>query len=334
MDRQYKIIESQARADKFFNVAKSNIISYSVFSTLVAPLFTLGTSLQLSPMHLEKFYETTTTEITKLQLAKSLDLVVKEQKFNELQLFSGMVGTNKPFRAPYYTNYRQAALALSAQGFQGFYKGNLTEIIRFSLGIVPKLYIFSMDSVQTSSKFSKFFIFFATDYFVDVVLQPLQNARTRLILQNRIPEFRVYPSLYKLMTRVDSKELLQGYNVIFPKKALIFASMLYMPTNPVANVCMASIVQLMIYPLETAQRRLEAQSTEHSMLPRRYLSGVRWTLSRIYHEEGIFKGLYRGFFCNSIACFGRMVVYPGLALSLMHQKEEYGFIDEGWGLIN
>ncbi len=38
-------------------------------------------------------------------------------------------GTNKPFRAPVYSGYKEVLKALANQGLLGFYKGNLIGII-------------------------------------------------------------------------------------------------------------------------------------------------------------------------------------------------------------
>lgn len=333
MDSQYKVIEFKVKQGRIIQKQVSNIIAYASIATIVAPLATLGTSLQLSSPGLEKFYEKTTSEITKLQLAKSYDMAVKERRLNELQLSSGMVGTNKPFRAPFYLNYRQAALALSAQGFQGFYKGNFIDTLRFSSSTFPKIYVVNQDMFVNTLSFIKFFAVFAVDCIGELVTQPLQNARTRFILQNRIPQFSVYRSLYRFFDTLGKKELFQGYNVIIPKNITYYTFLMAGFEDPMMRLFGFFVALTCIYPLETVQRRLEAQSVEHSMLPRRYLDEVRWALSKIYHEDGLFKGLYRGYFCNILANSSRLLMFPIISSWLFTSHQEKKYIEESWGLI-
>ena len=276
MDTQYKKIEKEVRYAKVGNMTLVNITSYMIFSTLTAPFTVLGVTLQLSSKKLENYYEkATTTEISKIELAKSYDMAIKEKRYNELQLSSGMVGRNKPFRPPYYANYRQAALALTAQGYQGFFKGNLTENFRFASTAFPRYYILTHPYYRDMPPFMRFLAVFAMDTFGELITQPLRNSQTRFILQNRIPEFRVYRNLYKLFEFVSIKELFQGYEVILPRKVMFAFSMAFLNNDIITNFGVLLAFFTFSYPLDTVQRRLEAQSTEHSMLPRRYINGIR-----------------------------------------------------------
>ena len=334
MDSQYKVIESKVRDEKIRNIAFSHTLGYALISSITAPLTTLGVTLQLSSKTLEKYYEQKTTEITKLELAKSFDLAVKERRLNEVQLASGMVGANKPFRAPFYLNYRQAALALAGQGYQGFYKGNGVEILRVSCTLYPKYYILTSNYFEESPLLIKYMTAFSVELAEEYISQPFQNAHTRYILQNRIPEYRVYRSLFRLLSTLRPQELYQGSKVILPKRALYFVTLTEGNSDVSYNIAWLWGMLTLIYPLETVQRRLEAQSTEHSMLPRRYLDGIRWTLSRIYHEEGIRHGLYRGYICNTLANSVKIVLTPMLAYMFWHKNEQNQYLNERWDLVN
>jgi hypothetical protein len=334
MDSQYKVIENRVRNEKIQSMCISHCISYAVITSITAPLTTLGVLLQVTSKPLEKFYETTTTEITKLELAKSHDLAVKERRFNELQLSSGQVGTNKPFRAPYYANYRQALLAVSAQGYQGFFKGNFVEICRMSVLIFPKFLIMFQPSYQELPGLMKLATLFTVDIASELATQPLQNGHTRFILQNRLPQFRVYRSLYKLLSTVSLHELMQGYNVILPRKLLFYIAVLGGSGDFQMNVWWTFFTYTALYPLDTVQRRLEAQSTEHSMLPRRFVGNFRWALSRIYNEEGIRQGLYRGYICNMLANTSKLFLYPIMATMFWYRSQENDFISSGLDLVN
>ena len=71
----------------------------------------------------------------------------------------------------------------------------------------------------------------------------------------------------------------------------------------------------------TIQRRLTAQSVNHTMLPKRYTS-LRYAMSKIWHEEGLAKGLYRGFACNMIAVLGLLTLMQPRASALHRWFEE------------
>lgn len=51
-------------------------------------------------------------------------MIAKATVRGELMAASGMVGLNKPFRAPVYRTYWECIKGLHNQGILGFYKGN------------------------------------------------------------------------------------------------------------------------------------------------------------------------------------------------------------------
>ena len=53
------------------------------------------------------------------------EITIQEKRKMELIIKSGVTESNKPFRAPVYSSYREAFRGLSNQGFLGFFKGNL-----------------------------------------------------------------------------------------------------------------------------------------------------------------------------------------------------------------
>ena len=90
------------------------------------------------------------------------------------------------------------------------------------------------------------------------------------------------------------------------------------------------LTEFLTYPLDTVQRRLEVQGNEHSVLPRRYLNHVRWTLSRIYNEEGIFKGLYRGALMNITSSSIKYLFMPVVGYYFSHTSGFMSFARENF----
>jgi len=82
--------------------------------------------------HQNKYGDHTPNSTT--SLAKTTkDILPHEKRKFELILKSGVVGSNKPFRAPVYTTYTEVIKALANQGFLAFYKGNFLAILHLSL---------------------------------------------------------------------------------------------------------------------------------------------------------------------------------------------------------
>lgn len=125
----------------------------------------------------------------------------------------------------------------------------------------------------------------------------------------------------------------QGWSCVFPMHFLssVFALSLVSDASYDAQVAGGMIGYSLVYPLSTVQRRLEVQSSDHSMLPRRYI-GVRYALSRIYNEEGLFRGLYRGFFCCGLAAFVKIGFVPLITSAIMRGMVYEQYKQEGWNL--
>lgn len=327
MDEQFHKIRSDFKSELIMGELLASQISFMCFAFLTAPLTTLGVSLQLSPTKLEKFYGDPGTEVSRLELAKSHEIKVQERMYNEIQLSSGASGNNRPFRAPYFKNYREAFTSLAAQGYKGFYKGNLIDIIRFSFLSWPVCLMTYSEEYIYLPNYLRYCVFFFAELGTEYIFQPLRTLHSRFILQNRIPEFAVYPSLKKCMERLRLRGLYQGVNVVVPKKVLAYGCFIT-ADHWVDGLYTYLVTQFFVYPLDTLQRRLECQSEAHSMLPRRYLPDIRWSMSRIYHEEGIFKGFYRGFLCNTIANTVKHGLGPAVASYMLANYRAYLYVKE------
>lgn len=327
MDIQYERIKSSVRTEQYTEELVSSLFSYSLMATLTAPLVTLGVSLQLSSIKLEKFYGDPGKEISRLELAKSHEVKVQERLFNEVQISSGTVGNNRPFRAPYYKNYREVFSALTAQGYKGFFKGNFIDLTRYVFLAYPLYNAKYVLSVNDYPKYLQFYALFLIETVVEYVYQPFRVLHSRFILQNRIPEYSQYRSILRCVQTLRHRGLNQGNNVVIPKKFLAYSCFCF--TDSTVDGFLLYFISLFIsYPLDTLQRRLEVQSGEHSMLPRRYLKDIRWSMSRIYHEEGIFKGFYRGFICNSLASMIKHAYYPAFASQFLLLYKTYNYTKE------
>lgn len=70
------------------------------------------------------------------------------------------------------------------------------------------------------------------------------------------------------------------------------------------------LIHTLLYPLSTLKSRMDIQWDHPLMQPFRYKS-IRQGLVKIYRDEGIINGWYRGFFHNSIySCFVRFWLIP------------------------
>ena len=173
--------------------------------------------------------------------------------------------------------------------------------------------------------FLQFYVLFVAELAAEYIFQPLRVIQSRFILQNRIPEFAVYPSVKKCVQELGVKGLFQGANVVVPKKVLAYGCFIA-SDHWTGGLCAYVVAQIFTYPLDTLQRRLECQAGENSMIPRRYLSEIRWGLSRIYHEEGVFKGFYRGFICNTMANTVKHGLCPAVASYMLMCYGAYSYV--------
>ena len=304
-------------------------------TTLVCPLTVLGTSLQLTSRGAHSVQVAPQTHaLSLLNLSKSHEVVVQEKSFNALQLASGMVGENRPFKAPFYKNYREAFMALAGQGYLGFFKGNGVDLAYQAGRMALKLPIMSYFGLSYQSPgLTKFILDMTVMIGMDIALQPLHNIQARYILQNRLKEFRTYQTLYRTWEHLRWYELYQGWSAVLPCSIALNLSLLSVSQgmDPLHS-SLGLVAYLYAYAFSTAQRRLEVQSREHTMRPRMFLN-FRYAVSKMYHEEGLWYGLFRGIICNSLASVGRVVLVPPLAYALSSGIAYGRYKKEGWDLV-
>lgn len=145
---------------------RSSFLDFStdLSSIITAPLTTLQVSLQLSVLsHQDKYGDV--TEVEKNQLMKTpKEITAYEKRRYELIVKSGVtgiviikyysykLGTNKPFRAPVYLNYREAFKALQNQGILGFYKGNFLGLCHIWMTTYMKFAVSNMINFKNYMK--------------------------------------------------------------------------------------------------------------------------------------------------------------------------------------
>jgi hypothetical protein len=111
-------------------------------------------------------------------------------------------GTNKPFRAPVYTSYKEVFQALANQGLLGFNKGNLLGLTHnwlttfWRVGAMHNLEYGNYHFYQKSDPFVKGLFVTGVCTSIDFVTHPFQLMQSRFILQNRLPNFSLYKSVF------------------------------------------------------------------------------------------------------------------------------------------
>ena len=144
-----------------------------------------------------------------------------------------------------------------------------------------------------------------------VFLHPLHLAEARLVLQNRLPNFTSYKSLWTMFLS-SYREMGKGITGHIPRSFILSLSKAIGHNYYIAGFNYFSAVNIytylvqnfvfhsLAYPFLTAQRRLECQTSSRAgMLPLRYLGNIH-ALGLMWREEGI-KGLYRGYVAYLLA---------------------------------
>jgi hypothetical protein len=139
------------------------------------------------------------------------------------------------------------------------------------------------------------------------------------------------------MFMVSYKEMAKGITAHIPRSFLLSLSkyIKVILTFPLAGFNYFSSVNLytylaqnllfhsLAYPILTAQRRLECQTTARAgMLPLRYLGTIH-TLGLMWREEGL-KGLYRGYLAYLVATSMVITMVPVTAELIMLKTPFYG----------
>jgi hypothetical protein len=169
---------------------------------------------------------------------------------------------------------------------------------------------------------SNFFVDLTAATIASLCLHPFHFAESRMILNNRLPNFGAYKSIYTLvMASRDPTILSRGMSIHIPVNFVMaftgfnyFSSSNYY-TYVLQNLCFHSL----IYPMLTIQRRLECQSKNRAgMIPMRYI-GPLHAMGLTFREEGV-RGLYRGYAAYLVATSIYTALVPLLTeFTVMHK---------------
>ncbi len=277
-----------------------NLFQTLKYAVIISPFATISISRQLSVLPHKEIYgdyvppnKADSKELMKMEN----QVTIRDSKNFELIKSAGLLEGQKPYRAPIYENYFETIKGLYRQGMLGFYKGTFW---RFFFILIPLRIRLILDfhikdhypNFYNYSYLKDFIIFSIADW----ICQPAFITENRYVLQNRLPQFQAYSNILKIRFRSFHEIWVGGSNHIYKNFMFILGSFIFnntiFPDNYIA--CMV-VSQTFCYPILTCQRRLACQTSEvPGMLPLRYLNLLH-ALALIKKEEGLFRGLYRGF---------------------------------------
>jgi hypothetical protein len=282
------------------------LIYTTAFSVVTAPFYTIAISRQLSVnAHKEIYGDYKSPSDSKELMNVKNELTLRENRNYELIKSAGTIDGQKPYRAPIYDNYIQTIKGLYNQGILGFYKGNgwrlMGYMCTYRFKILLEWFLRERANIFEVSYFLRTLVVLSIG---DIFLHPCFLIESRYILQNRIPQFQIYPNLNKFRIR-SIGDIYNNCLSHIPKNFLFLTGyyssyffpgvLLYNPHNAILFGTAFS------YPILTAMRRLVCQSMSMpGLLPMRYLN-LPHALAVIRGEEGFFRGLYKGFLSYFIA---------------------------------
>jgi len=228
-------------------------------------------------------------------------ITLRERVNKELVQLSGVQEGGHPYRAPIFEKYSEMLKVLNKQGVLSFWKGL---IYRLGFIFTPPFVMLGINNyikeLDTSMNYSiyNYKLIYLIYSSIEFIIHPFYLIESRYILQNRLPHFRVYNSIFKLFNR-SSTDIYQGALSHFPKNFILF-SVFFATERLRFTYSFPSYISFLtaltaIYPINTAIRRLCCQSLyDAGMIPIRYINLLH-AMSLIYREEGIRKGLYKGY---------------------------------------
>lgn len=256
-------------------------------------------------------------------------LTMREQRNYDIIKASGVPEGQQPYRAPIYDTYKQMLTSLNKQGILSFWKGILYRTSFYGISLVSSIYFYGIIKEQLSfrspglKKFSdqkvtrnnhlyKVFLSGLDGLIFTFCLSSFESLfncifmiENRFVMQNRLPQFRIYSSSHKLLSRGDYFHINNtshfiknffffGVYNIFNYISKTFTSYRYTDYD-------LYFAFLATYPFNTAIRRVVCQcSSTPGLLPKRYMN-VMHAIFLIRKEEGIFNGWFKGFLPYSFA---------------------------------
>jgi hypothetical protein len=321
--KKYIIYYKKLKDYKLYNYY---LLYTTALSVVTAPFYTIAISRQLSvPAHKEIYGDYKSPSDSKELMNVKNELTLREARNYELVKSAGTIDGQKPYRAPIYDNYIQTIRGLYNQGILGFYKGNGWRLIgymsTFRFKILFEWFLRERYNIFEVSYFLRTFIVMSI---ADIFIHPCFLIESRYILQNRIPQFQIYPNLNKFRIR-SSNDMYNHCLSHIPKNFFFligYYTSHFFPSVLLYNAYNAILFGTAFsYPILTAMRRLTCQSMKMpGLLPMRYLNLLH-ALAVIRGEEGIARGLYKGFWSYFIGLCIWVQFVPGLSYSSFKNLE-------------
>lgn len=321
--RKYLIYYQKLKEYKLYNF---QIVFSGIVSVITAPFHVISVSRQLSVnAHKEIYGDYKTPSDSKDLMKLSNELTLREQRNYQLIKSAGLPEGQKPYRAPIYDNYYQTLIGLYKQGILGFYKGNGWHLISFMTSYRFRILLdyFCVDKYENFSKFN-FIRNFLVYTIADLFTHPCFVVENRYILQNRLPQFQIYPNFNKFRIRSASDMYQNAFghipkNFVYLSGCYIGALLPYLTSYNPYNAILFGMTAS--YPLMTGFRRMVCQSLSMpGLLPMRYLNLLH-AVALIRREEGLFKGLYKGYTAQLISTFIWIQIVPPLAKITFTQQQ-------------
>ena len=133
----------------------------------------------------------------------------------------------RPFKPPSYTGYSECLRALYRQRMpMSLYKGNLTRSVHlFAFHKLNTYGTFTVESLLGPTWKQMKEIPLLTDFLlaalVDMMLQPLHVAETRMTIQNRTRNFAIYHSLKDYFRQTPVRDMFRGCLIHMPRNMLV-----------------------------------------------------------------------------------------------------------------
>jgi hypothetical protein len=317
--KRYIVYYKKLKELKHFN-EKTN---YSfLFSILYAPFYTISISRQLSVTpHKEIYGDFVNPNNSKELMKLSNEVTLRDAKNFELIKQSGVIEGQKPYRAPIYDNYWQTIKGLYRQGILGFYKGNFMRLVTAATS--QRLSISIHWALKERFDFMNHFHIlreWLVMSFCDMVCHIGFVIENRYVLQNRQPQFLIYKNIIQFYKR-SHYEIFRAAISHFPKNFLfLFGYYLNVIRKDATYTSSMILGSIFSYPYMTAFRRVVCESTSMpGLLPVRYLNTLH-AIFLIRKEEGLFKGLYKGFFAYYIGIMIWCWTVPAIASIQYHKR--------------
>lgn len=144
-------------------------------------------------------------QVTPRALFDPIQEKLQTQKLQNMQvnpkfISNGIYGDNKIFKPQEVKGYSQAFRILGQQGLPGFYKGNMTQLILTAINSSLRNVVFANMARHPTNEYTQNAVTIAACSLIDMITSPLMAIQTRLVLQNRNPNFR---SIDKLLRSIQ-----------------------------------------------------------------------------------------------------------------------------------